>query len=302
MSWNGSNAGAARAAGARGASGANPRRGDAAGRGASGGGGLKVALGLVLCAAVLGGAWWWLGGRETPLPVPNHAEPAAKPAKSKPRLAMPTVTNVARVASVADRKQPPYWELDESHTNGFSEAQMRKWRNVRRPRMKPFTRERPKARYEIFDHRSENMIACLLAAKPGTGFIGTPNYKDIDADFLKSCERPIIVTEDDDEYSADLKRQMVEVKIGIKERMDAGESLADILQTTREEMRKLASYRQGLAEEIRKIEKSGESAEAVKDFVDAANRLLAEKGIAPISPGPITMSRLKHLNKEGEGK
>jgi len=207
-----------------------------------------VAVAVIAASAIL--AVWYFGGRSGKRPSED-----ARPAKKQPsrELQTPPRTTPAPLPNVvADEKPIPYWELDESHTNGFSEAQMRKWRNVRRPRMKPFTRERPKAKYEIFDHRSENMIACLLAAKPGTGFIGTPNYKGIDEDFLKSCESPIIVTKDDDEYSASLKRQMIEVKIDIKERMDAGESLADILQSSREEMQKLASYRQFLAEEIRK--------------------------------------------------
>ena len=213
--------------------------------------------------------------------------------------AKPQIPTKAPGEAKPTEKPVPYWELDESHTNGFSETQLRKWRNVRRPRMKPFTRERPKAKYEIFDYRSENMIACLLTAKPGAGFIGTPNYMGIDEDFLKSCTSPIIVTKDDDEYSAKLKRQMIEVKIDIKARMDAGEKLADILQSARKEMQQLASYRQFLAEEIRKVEISGENVEKVKDFIDAANKMLAKRGIAPLSPGPITMNRLKHMKKEG---
>jgi len=256
-----------------------------------------AAVAAIVVAAAMFIASWHFSGRGGARPSDEAGPAEERPTRDSQTSPRKSPDPLPRQAE--DKKPVPYWELDESHTNGFSEAQLRKWRNVRRPRMKPFTRERPKARYEIFDHRSENMIACLLAAKPGTGFIGTPNYRGIDEDFLKSCERPIIVTKDDDEYSASLKRQMIEVKIDIKQRMDAGESLADILQSSREEMKKLASYRQFLAEEIRKVEISGASVETVKDFVDAANRMLAERGIAPISPGPITMNRLKHLNKEG---
>ena len=193
----------------------------------------------------------------------------------------------------------PYWDIDESETNKLSEMQLKKWRNVRRPRTIPYTRERPKARYEIFEHRSENMIASLLDAKPGQGFIGTPNYKDIEKDFLESCTKPIIVSKDDDEYSSDLKRQMIEVKIDIKNRMDSGEKLQDIIQSSREEMQKLAAYRRFLAEEVRKAELSDESADSINDILEAANRMLSEKGIAPLKQNPIIESHLRRFKQKG---
>lgn len=204
-----------------------------------------------------------------------------------------------QIEPVAKEKPTPYWELDESQTNKLSETQLKKWRTIRRPRTKPYTRERPKARYEIFDHRSENMIASLLAAKPGQGFIGTPNYKDIDKDFLESCTKPIIVTKDDDEYSAELKREMIEVKIDLRNRMAEGEDLAEILQSSRDEMQKLAAYRRMLSEEVHKVEISDGDAESVKDLIDAANKMLATKGIEPLKPNPITEIRLKRLNIKG---
>ena len=263
-------------------------------RGASIVRGLSVGVGVVVVGCAV--AWFFATNRSKPA---NHDILQ----KSTPlKEVTPKQKPHQQTEPVTEEKPTPYWELDETQTNKLSETQLKKWRTVRRPRTKPYTRERPKARYEIFDHRSENMIASLLAAKPGQGFIGTPNYKDIDKDFLESCTKPIIVTRDDDEYSAELKREMIEVKIDLRNRMMKGEDLAGILQSSREEMQKLAAYRRMLSEEVHKVEISDGDAESVKDLIDAANKMLATKGIEPLKPNPITEIRLKRLNIKGDNE
>lgn len=255
-----------------------------------------------LTVVVLAAGVWLLVSQDGEVGDPIEGKSNGKTTKAVVKPTVRAIPSTPKQELKVEEKPVPFWELDESQTNTLSETQLKKWRTVRRPRREPFTRNRPKARYEIFDYRSENMIACLLAAKPGQGFIGTPNYKDIDKDFLESCTHPIVVAKDDDEYAADLKRQMIEVKIDLKNRMDAGEDLAEILQSSREEMQKLAEYRRLIAEEVRQVELSDESVESAKDIIDAANRLLAEKGIAPLKPNPITAHRLKTLQKEGSTK
>ena len=255
---------------------------------------------VVLAVVAIAAGVWLVMSRDGGDPIEKQSKVKTTKAVVKPIAR--TIPTTPKQESKVEEKPVPFWELDESQTNTLSETQLKKWRTVRRPRREPFTRNRPKARYEIFDYRSENMIACLLAAKPGQGFIGTPNYKDIDKDFLESCTHPIVVAKDDDEYAAELKRQMIEVKIDLKNRLDAGEDLAEILQSSREEMQKLAEYRRLMAEEVRQVELSDESVESAKDIIDAANKLLAEKGIAPLKPNPITAHRLKTLQKEGTPK
>ena len=168
---------------------------------------------------------------------------------------------------------------------------------MRRPKAEPIVLNRPKAKYEIFKYRSENMIAGLLCAKPGQGFIGTPNYKDIDKDFLDSCKHPIIITDDDDAYSVALKQDMIEAKVAIKKQLDSGLRLSDLIQSAREEMRKLSSYRHIASTAIRDMEKSGEPAENVVDFVNEVNKILESKGIEPLKPNPLTSIRLRNIKR-----
>lgn len=255
--------------------------------------GIAVAVVVLMVAAI---AWLVFATDEG-----RESEEAGRGAKKDiiAETAPATTAIVNPEARIAETSKPlRKWECPVEHTNELTAAELRKWNIVHRPRLEPFTRERPRADYEIFDYRSENMIASLLAAKPGQGFIGTPNYKGIAEDFLESCRHPIVVTDDDDEYSAALKRDMIAVKMEIKGRLDNGESLADILQETRKEYQRLAQCRRFVQEELRKMEKENPSPEDIDDFVTAANKLLEEKGIAPISVGPITKRRLMKLRGE----
>lgn len=193
--------------------------------------------------------------------------------------------------SIEKESRIKYWESPT--TNGLTEAQIRKWFAVRRP--KPHftndtarTAERP--RYAIFDHYSENEIALYLTLDPRSSLIGTPRYdKKFTDDFLKSCEVPIIVNDEDDEYTRDLKRQMIATKIDLRGRMSQGEDLGQILLETRKEIQRLGQVRRELESEVRMKAKSGEvtSEEELDDYVRAANLMLESKGAAPIKLGPV---------------
>jgi hypothetical protein len=91
---------------------------------------------------------------------------------------------------------------------------------------------------------------------------------------------------------------MVETKIELKARMDAGEDLGQILLDTRREYQDLARYKFMLQNEINEIKKNPDATiQDVEDFVTAANQLLEQKGIAPIKLSPISKRML--LRKKG---
>lgn len=244
--------------------------------------GLIVAIGAAVAA-------WWFWPDST-----IDQDTSAENRKYRIKEACPASapTNVV----VAPPPQKKFWEVDESQTNGFTKGMQRKWEIMHRPKMEVQKRERKVERYEIFKYRSENMIASLLCSKPGQSMIGRPRYTGLTADFLKSCQEPIIITKDDDEFTADLKRQMNEVKIELKPRIDAGEDLGDIIEKSREEFRQLAEYKRMLERELRgKIKKGEEQREDVEDFQKAVNIMLEKKGIAPVKLSPIALSRLKQM-------
>ena len=194
----------------------------------------------------------------------------------------------------------PYWEVDASQTNGFTKEMMLKWNYRHVPPPKHVYRlQRKKSKWHIFEHASENRVASLLCARPGDHKIGhievTP---ELERDFLESFKTPIIPTAEDDEFTASLKRQMNQVKADLKARIDNGESFAKIIEDTEDEMRKLSMYKQDLLRELDALIKDGaQTEEDVLTFKEATNKMLEEKGIAPIEFTDITEERL--LNMKG---
>lgn len=161
-----------------------------------------------------------------------------------------------------------------------------------------------KGDYEIFDHHSENEIACLLTMQPGETLVGTPSYNGrFTKDFLESLKTPIIVTKDDSPEDAALKRDMIRTKIELKEAYDRGEDIEQIMLDTREEYQKLALFKLDMQQAIRDYKKTeGVTDDDVEIYVKAANKLLEERGIAPLRAGPITRQKIRMMNSEDNSK
>lgn len=215
----------------------------------------------------------------TPAPAPK-----AQPAKPK-------------------EKPTPYWEKDS--TNGLTEVQMRKWWVHHRPApswTNTTSLTEPRPRYAIFDHHSENEIAMYLSIVPGQTLVGTPRYGEaFKRDFLKSLTDVIVVKDDDPPDVKELKRAVIKTKIELKERMDAGEDIGQILLDTRKELQNLAMYKQSLKNEMLEVLRGDRemSAEDLDATIDAANKMLEEKGVAPIKLGFVARTALLRRGKVG---
>ena len=158
-----------------------------------------------------------------------------------------------------------------------------------------------KGKYEIFEHHCENEIACLLTLNPGEGLVGTPRYNGrfIKA-FVESLKTPIVIGPDDSEEDRELKQNVIAAKQNLKEAMDRGEDIEKIMLDTRKEYQELARYKMELMGAINEYKKGeGVTDEDVEDYVQAANKMLEEKGIAPLNVGPITRQKLRMQLREG---
>ena len=156
----------------------------------------------------------------------------------------------------------------------------------------------------IFPHPSENIIAGLLAAKPGAAFVGTPHYNGrFTQNFLKSLEEPIIVSRDDPEEIQQLKRAVIAAKIELKAAYDRGENIEEVLQESREELQRMSRYKQELKADIYQYthKTEGITEQDVDDYIAAANTLLEAKGIAPIKKNWLTGLKLR-MNQHKEDK
>jgi len=159
-----------------------------------------------------------------------------------------------------------------------------------------------KGKYEIFDHACENEIAGFLSMEPGQGLVGTPRYNGrFKRDFLESLKHPIIVSQDDSPEDAALKRNVIQAKIELKEALDRGEDIEQIMLDTRREMQDLARYKQELKQQMHEMVKNSDgemTTEEMEDLLKAANQMLDAKGIAPMTFGPLTRRKIMMMRDQ----
>ena len=164
------------------------------------------------------------------------------------------------------------------------------------------TRLSPAAK--LFDNTVDQDIAELITAPLGTMYIGDVKYgKAFEKKFLKSLTTPIIPSHDDDEWAKEVKRAVNETKIELKARYDAGEDIGQILTDTRREYQKLGVYKADLEQLMRKqLHEAKDDTQMQKDVFEAANKMLAERGIEPIKMPGMLVKKLKLQEKQNESR
>jgi hypothetical protein len=161
---------------------------------------------------------------------------------------------------------------------------------------------RPKAKYAIFNRKSDNIIAGLITIKPGDIILGSPNYNGtFKQDFLESLSEPITITNEDSPEQIELKRDVIATRQELKEAYDRGEDIEKIISNTRRELQELMRvknmYRKLFLEEKRNCK----TEQDIDDLFSACNKMLEEKGITPLTYGPITKKNLlRSIRKESE--
>lgn len=158
---------------------------------------------------------------------------------------------------------------------------------------------KPRFKYAIFDHSTDNELAAILTLKPGQALIGGPiRHLDYKADFLKAIETPIIVHKDDPEDVQEVKRAVLNARLLVKEAIDAGEDPAEVIRNAYDEAQKLALYKDDIRREVMNMSKEDDyTEEEVDDIIKAANKMLEAKGIEPMNLGPIMKARLRTLKR-----
>jgi hypothetical protein len=279
MSWNGSNAGAARAAGTRGARGANPRRGDAAGRGASGGG-LRVALGVVLCAAVLGGTWWWMTRRSTE-PARPAAEkpkrPKSAPAEKPKRQARPVSDHGRGVEKAEKPSKPKPQRFGQYEVEVDENGERWIYRDGKR---RHIMRAEPGTSRQLFRNHAENQLSALLTVKPGDMIVGF----DIDdarfeKEFLESLKTPIEITDDDTPEEQEEKQLVIDAKNNLARYHKEGINIAQLVRDEYREIAKLNALKTDLKAELSRMRREGATPDEIRLQVEASNKMLEQYGM-----------------------
>ena len=268
-------------------------------------------VGVIVILA--GGIWWWLSSSEnTQVAVEN----SAKSKKAKPQHQQRSSVTVTQPTQ---QSNPPSLPKDKRRDikGNIIDIPKNPWGQPIPPELeyKPIweyttedyakidpgylaRHEAHKARQEAIPWKTDadRQLAILLFAKDGNMGLLTPFNWRFKEQFLKSIETPIIATKDDPPELQEQKRQMNEVKIWLKERMDNGEDIVEILNSEYRNAQKVRTLRKNLQDELRKIEKTATSVQEVQEYIDAANKMLDEYGASHVGL-PLTLTRLR-LEKE----
>ena len=241
----------------------------------------------ILAAAVLaalgGGLWWWLNRADTPSSQLQGEKPKAKNkvvspppkvngAQEPQKISQPTSTSAVKAADPVSAPPPATNEPPRKLTMAERGIRVVKPRKELRPRR--------------FKYNAEEHIAFFLETEPGAVVFGEIPYgpKFVE-DFKASLNEPVAILPDDSEEDRQLKRAVQETKEELRAQMEAGEDIAKIMKDSRRQLIELGRYKSALEDDLKKIARGGEfDEEEFTKFVNAANKMLQDKGLSPIKP------------------
>ena len=236
----------------------------------------------------------------------QNKEPEPSIAKEKPKTKIiadfkPT-TNKVKILKPR-KKWPKAWKVPENWDKPYPPQAYRedgtlkqhsRYVKVITNRIDQMHRSLPE---KVFRNGAEQHIGLLLSIEPGKLVVGEMKYgPNFVKKFLRSLETPIVITKDDTPEIAALKKAVIETKIELKDRYDAGEDIAEIMNQTRRELVELGVYRKEIDDMVRSIrrEKGRElTAEDYQDIVNAANIMLNNRGCAPLKNQDLIIQKLK---------
>lgn len=144
--------------------------------------------------------------------------------------------------------------------------------------------EPAKSKGDIFKRQSEREIAALILTEPGTWFMRRPNFGDrFDSDFKASLNEKIEFSDSDTEEERALKEAVIETKNELLQRATSTEKPSDIMNAFAGSLYELGQYRRTLQDELGRLKRDSTISDAdIESFVNAANKMLTDRGAQPI--------------------
>lgn len=171
------------------------------------------------------------------------------------------------------------------------------------PKNKSFRIVSPnKGEEQLFHTVSDMYISRLVNSKPGNAMIGTMNYDKFKEQFIKSLSMPIVINENDSEEDIMKKQAVIDTRAELKQMLDNGQDIAQIMREAESEMRRLWQYRRSLHLELRDAFRNGNfSHENMQNYIDAANKMLKENGLETLKHPQFWIRRLQIEEIERKG-
>ena len=146
-----------------------------------------------------------------------------------------------------------------------------------------------------FKRSSEISIAHVLMIEPGEPIENWVKFgKRFNDDFKASLDEKIEILPDDDDYVKELKRAVIETKEELRQRMNQGEDVAEIINEARAELERLGQYREDLKKQVLEIANDPNLTEKdLEDLSKAADEMLKDKGVPALSNSKIFKLQLR---------
>lgn len=129
-----------------------------------------------------------------------------------------------------------------------------------------------------FKYTSENVISSIFSLNYGDHVLMGDFHPTLQDDFLKSLNDPIVINDDDSEEVRRQKKEMVALKPKIKELLDKGYTLKEVLDDYRNAIAKVQELEFNLRKELDQIKRTSTSVDEVRDFIEAANKMMLDAG------------------------
>jgi len=144
---------------------------------------------------------------------------------------------------------------------------------------------------KLYDTYAENYIVGLMRTKPGMPVVKTALPNNFDEQFKARIADPVGIKDDDTEEDIAIRKDMVEFKREMAQLIAQGEKPSDVIIAERDKLDRLAETRKTMLREISDLRKSGADQSEIDLTIEAANKILEQKGIEKIkTPALLKMS------------
>ena len=130
----------------------------------------------------------------------------------------------------------------------------------------------------IFSNTFENVLCQIVTAEPGERFLELDLVDDFDEKFKMALKNPVAVSENDDEYVAELKKVVREATDEVRQAVADGRKPSEVILEARDELNRIADYRDQLQEAFNKNVLQATDPKEVLRLAEEANQMLDEYG------------------------
>lgn len=231
---------------------------------------------IVVIAAI--GAWYFLTHKQETAQPESKPKKTAKIAEVKPAPVVKPKAEEPPPKPIEEEIPPHLRRVKDISctTNQFGQI-VERYQTADGKTHKLIRPSRP----PLFNHATDDILSMALAQSGGGAMPPLPLGGDMDAEFLKSIEEPIIIDKNAPPEIQERQRIVRDARIEVKALMDQGLHFRDILADHEKLFNENAEIRAEALAEARKIRDEGDT-EGTQQFVDTMNAAFQSMGIDPI--------------------